>query len=106
MAHKVICHYRVAAGNEAAFEELLHRHWPTLHKLGLVTDEPPQQFKGTEQDNGQPIYFEIFDWREGLTKPPSEHPEVMAIWEPMDQLCEQRGGKPNMEFPHVRPIDE
>jgi hypothetical protein len=30
-----------------------------------------------------------------------EHPEVLAIWEPMDTLCEQRNGKPNMEFPHV-----
>jgi len=105
MVEKVICHYRVAAGNEAAFEALLRRHWPKLHELGLVTDARPQQFKGLEQDNGQPIYFEIFDWHDGASARAHEHPEVMAIWEPMDQLCEARDCKPNMEFPHVHAVD-
>lgn len=103
MRNTVICHYRVAAGNEAAFEALLRRHWPKLHDLGLVTDEPARQFKGVEQDNGQPIYYEIFEWLDGAMARAHEHPEVMAVWEPMDRLCEQRGGKPNMEFPHVEP---
>ena len=97
----VICHYRVAPGNEAEFETLLANHWPTLQRLGLVEDTPSISYKGTEQDNGQPIYFEIFDWRDGAVDRAHEHPEVMAIWEPMDQLCESRGSKPNMEFPHV-----
>ena len=101
MPETVICHYRVAAGNEGRFETLLNDHWPTLQRLGLVTDQPPQHFRGLEQDNGQPIYFEIFEWRDGAVDRAHEHPEVMAIWEPMDTLCESRGGKPNMEFPHV-----
>jgi hypothetical protein len=101
----VICHYRVARGNEAEFEKLLRNHWPTLRALELVTDVLPQQFKGEEQDNGKPIYFEIFEWLEGAVDRAHEHPEVMAIWEPMDQLCERRGDKPNMEFPHVRSLN-
>lgn len=104
MPNKVICHYRVARGNELAFEALLEKHWPTLHDLGLVTDEAAQQFKGEEQDNGEPIYFEIFDWLDGAVERAHELPEVMAVWEPMDKLCESRGGKPGMEFPHVEPI--
>ena len=104
MSSKVICQYRVAPGNEEKFEALLARHWPTLFALGLVSEVPSQQFKGVEQDNGQPIYFELFDWLEGASDRAHEHPEVMAIWEPMDQLCEARGGKPNMEFPHVEPL--
>lgn len=105
MSNMVICHYRVAAGNEAKFEKLLNNHWPTLQRLELVTGEPSKQFKGEEQDNGKPIYFEIFEWREGAVEKAHQHPEVMAIWEPMDQLCENRDGKPNMEFPHVRPLN-
>jgi hypothetical protein len=101
MANTVICNYRVAQGNETAFESLLHKHWPTLHRLGLVNEEPAEHYKGVEQDNGQPIYFEIFHWLDGAVERAHEHPEVMAIWEPMDQLCEARGGKPGMEFPHV-----
>ena len=106
MPNKVICHYRVAKGNEREFERLLRDHWPALHRLGLVTEEPSQKFKGEEQDNRQPIYFEIFDWLEGAVDRAHEHPEVMAIWEPMDQLCEARGGKPNMEFPHVQILND
>ena len=104
MPNKVICQYRVIPGNEIAFENLLRKHWPTLHGLGLVTDEQPQHFKGEERD-GKPIYFEIFDWLDGATERAHEHPDVMAIWEPMDQLCEERDGKPNMEFPHVEPLN-
>jgi len=29
----------------------------------------------------------------------------MAIWEPMDKLTEKRDGRPNMEFPHVQPLN-
>ena len=101
MADIVVCHYRVAPGNEAAFEALLARHWPCLNELELVTDAAPQHFVGREQDNDRPIYFEIFEWRPGAVERAHEHPAVMAIWEPMDTLCESRGSKPNMEFPHV-----
>ncbi len=100
-SNTVICHYRVTAGNEKKFEALLAEHWPTLQRLQLVSAAPSQIFKGLEQDNGQPIYFEIFEWLPGAVDRAHEHPEVMAVWEPMDALCEQRGGKPNMEFPHV-----
>ncbi len=101
MTSIVICNYRVSSGNEEKFEVLLKNHWPTLERLELVTNRPPQHFKGHEQDTGQPIYFEIFEWKEGAAERAHQHPEVMAIWEPMDQLCEVRDGKPNMEFPHV-----
>lgn len=77
----------------------------TLQRLGLVTDAPSHSYKGVEQDNGQPIYFEIFEWLDGAAERAHEHPDVMAVWEPMDQLCENRGDKPNMEFPHVQALN-
>jgi len=101
MSETVICQYRVASGNEPAFEKLLDEHWPTLRRLGLVTETASQVFKGTEQRSAEPLYFEIFEWLDGASERAHEHPEVMAVWEPMDQLCEARGDKPNMEFPHV-----
>jgi hypothetical protein len=105
MPVKVICHYRVIAGKESAFEELLGKHWSTLNALGFATDDKPQKYKGEEGD-GQPIYFEIFDWCDGGIERAHEHPDVMAIWEPMDQLCEERDGKPNIEFPHVVSLND
>jgi len=31
-------------------------------------------------------------------------PEVMAVWEPMGALVEERDGRKAMEFPHVQPL--
>jgi hypothetical protein len=99
-----VCLYRVAPGREPEFTGLLKRHWPTLHALGLVTDDPPQHYQGAEHEGG-PLFVEIFSWKsEEASGLAHQHPEVMAIWEPMDGLTEKRGGRPNMEFPHVRPL--
>jgi hypothetical protein len=104
-AETVICLYRVKAGNEAKFQRLLERHWPTLRALRLVTARKPRHFRGAE-DGGGPLFVEIFDWVDGEAAGLAHtHPEIAAIWEPMDGLCEARAGKPNMEFPHVRPIE-
>jgi hypothetical protein len=100
----VICTYRVRRGRESEFERLLARHWPTLRSLELVTDQPPQHFRGAEPD-GAPVFVEIFGWRNAeASSLAHQHPEVMAIWEPMDQLTEARGGRPNLEFPHYQPL--
>ena len=96
-----IATYRVKAGHEEAFIELLNRHYPTLKSLGLVTDDPPTVYLG--KDDEGPVFYEIFSWKDGEAPGVAhEAPEVMAIWEPMDGLCEDRGGKPGMDFPHVR----
>jgi hypothetical protein len=93
----VICTYRVRAGAEADFSGLVNRHWPTLHGLEVVTDEPAQLFRSV----GSPATFvEIFTWVDGGFSRAREHPDVLAIWEPMEQLCEERDGSPAMEFPH------
>jgi len=105
MAHDrpetVICHYRVKGGCEAEFLELLRRHWPTLRRLGTVTEEPSQIYRGADE-MGRPMLWEIFHWKSAAAfEKAHQHPEVLAIWEPMDALCEPRDGRPNMEFPHV-----
>ena len=101
----VICLYRVREGREDEFVTLLERHWPTLRDLGLATADPPQHYRGTEQ-SGEPLFVEIFQWKTAESAGVAhQHPEVMAIWEPMDKLTENRDGRPNMEFPHVRPVN-
>ncbi len=102
----VVCLYRVAEGNQSAFEALLERHWPTLREVDLVTEQPPLHLRGSEQQGGQPLYVEIFEWRsaEG-SELAHQHPAVMEIWESMGTLTESRDGRPNMEFPHFQPIE-
>lgn len=97
----VICTYRVRPEAEGDFVRLLARHWDTLHDLGFVTDEEPLVLR--EIDTG-PTYVEIFTWVEGGFDRAHEHPDVLAIWEPMDPLLEGRDGRPKWEFPHYRKV--
>lgn len=98
----VICTYRVRAEAEGAFLELLRRHWTTLHQLGFVTDEGSLVYRSAE---GAPTYVEIFTWVEGGFEQAHEHPDVLAIWEPMEPLLEDRDGQPKWDFPHFEPVD-
>ena len=100
--HTVICTYRVKADADDRFLDLLRRHWPTLHELGVVTDEPARLLRRV--GDGPPTFVEIFTWAEQGFERAREHPDVLAIWEPMDQLCEARDGRPGMEFPHFEAI--
>lgn len=99
----VMCTYRVQAGKEA-FMKLLSRHWRPLHRLGLATDDRPLVFKGMDPGN-KPYFVEIFVWRDG-NAPNTAHmnPEVMAVWEPMGALVEERDGEKSIEFPHVQRV--
>ena len=95
----VVCTYRVKAGREQEFVELLKRHWPTLMKLGLVDEQPRMALKGRDSDRTS-RFVELFAWKEGGFEVAHQHPEVLALWEPMEQMCEARGGHPATEFPH------
>jgi hypothetical protein len=98
----VICTYRVRADAEQEFVTLLSRHWPTLRSLGFVTGDDPLVLRG--DDDGGPTYVEIFTWVENGFELAHEHPDVLAIWEPMDPLLEARDGRPKWEFPHFDSI--
>jgi hypothetical protein len=97
----VICTYRVRPDAEERFVELLGRHWDTLHELGFVTDTESLVFRELD---GPPTYVEIFTWVEGGFGRAHEHPDVLAIWEPMDPLLEDRDGRPKWEFPHYERV--
>ncbi|MFY9889275.1 MAG: hypothetical protein WAK71_13270 [Streptosporangiaceae bacterium] len=97
----VIGTFRVRAEAEGDFRSLLRRHWPTLHELGFVTDEPSVIYRGHD---GGLTYVEIFTWAEGGYEHAREHPAVLAIWGPMDPLLEERDGGPKWDFPHYERV--
>ena len=97
----VIGTFRVRAEAEAEFTALLERHWPTLHDLGFVTEEPSVIYRSAD---GGLTYVEIFTWAEGGYENARQHPAVLAIWGPMDALLEHRAGQPKWEFPHYQRV--
>jgi hypothetical protein len=100
-----LCIYRVRPGSESAFKSLLATHWPPVRGVGLAADKPSTFYQGSEGER-QPIFVELLNWKdEHGAEHAHELPEVMAVWEPMGKLCEERGGRPSMEFPRVEPIE-
>lgn len=97
----VICTYRVRPEAESEFVKLLARHWHTLRDLGFVTADQALVFK---EIDARPTYVEIFTWVAGGFERAHEHPDVLAIWEPMDPLLEDRDGRPKWEFPHYQRV--
>jgi hypothetical protein len=97
----VVGTFRVRADAEAEFADLLGRHWPTLHELGFVTDEPSVIYRSRD---GGLTYVEIFSWVEGGYEHAREHPVVLAIWGAMDPLLEERDGQPKWDFPHYERV--
>ena len=97
--------FQVRPDSEDQFVELLKRHWPTLHDLGLVTDEPPMVLRSAE---GPLTYVEIFTWETGGMRPAHDHPDVIDIWEPMKKYVEERTethNVPGMSFPLFHRVD-
>lgn len=99
----VICTYRVKPGREKAFRRLLARHWPMLKRLGLVTAAPRLALRALAKER-RSDFVEVFAWKPRAFQRAHTMPEVLAIWEPMEKLCEVRDGLPAMEFPHFEPV--
>jgi hypothetical protein len=85
---------------EDDFARLLSGHWTMLHELGFVTGDRSLLLRSTAEP---PTFVEIFTWVEGGFQMAHEHPDVLAIWERMDPLLEERNGLSKWEFPHYLP---
>jgi len=94
-----VCYYKVDAKDEAAFQRLLEKHWPTLHTHGLSTDEPARVLRSETRD-GKVVFIELFAWKDqSAIDVAHQSPDVMQVWEPMGALT-----KGEMEFWETTPV--
>lgn len=98
----VIATYQVKPGKENDLVKVLAKHWATIHKLGLVLDQPHLVFRG-QDDSGKTFFVEILTWDDAET-PDHAPAEVRAIWREMEPLVESRLGHGPIEFPEVHPL--
>lgn len=95
----VICTYDVKPDQRHAFRALLARHWSTLNEAGLVSGAPSRLLTGYD-DGKEDRIVEIFDWKSREASATAHQlPEVMAVWEPMGQMCE------SMNFQHFTALE-
>lgn len=96
--------YWVRPECEDEFRSLFAQNWPTMRRLGFVTEDPPTLLRSSEDP---PVYVEIFNWTPGSLEPAHRHPEVLKVWEAMGPLVEDREDVkliPGMTFPFYRPV--
>lgn len=95
----VHCTYRIKPGKEDEFLGLLEKHWPTLSKAGLATNEPALVLRAKDRRNDKTIFYETFSWTdENAPRVAHETPAIMQVWEPMGALCD------DMEFNPYEPV--
>jgi hypothetical protein len=62
-------------------------------------------YLGHEKKDGAPLVIEIFEWVDSDASARAHtHPEISGVWEAMGPLCEERDGRPSMDFPHLQPV--
>jgi hypothetical protein len=84
----MLCIYRVKPGREDEFEKILAKHWRTLYNAGLTTDSPARCYFGTTKDGSTQAFIEMFEWKDANSPNGAHsHPEIMAVWGPMAELC-------------------
>ncbi|HKN15094.1 MAG TPA: hypothetical protein VJX68_18040 [Candidatus Binatus sp.] len=85
----VVCTYRVKAGREKDFIELLKRHWPTLRKLGLVNEQPRMALQGRDTDKTS-CFVEVFAWKDRGFEGAHKHPKYSRCGSRWNR-CARRG---------------
>ena len=97
---RMLCTYWPKPGQEEAMRAMLLKHGPALKSGGLLGDEPVRIWKATDR-SGRTRFVERFDWRDETSSDTAHQlPEVMAVWEPMGELCD------DMDFSVVEPIGD
>ena len=102
----VIAIYRPHQGKDAAVEDILRRHVPTLRAAGLVSARPVTLLKSFADGT----YLEIFEWiDEKAAGKAHDHPKVAEVWDALGEVASfiELGqlAEAKARFPHFRPVD-
>lgn len=82
--------YHPKAGRERELQQLVEQHYPTLQRLGLVTDMRAQVWRATTKGSDRPYFVELFQWKTRQSSDVAHQtPEVMAVWETMGPVLEK-----------------
>lgn len=92
----------VKSGHEAEYAELSAKTWALYKRLGLVLDRPHMVLRGAD-DKGRSYFVEIFTWKSSDV-PDHAPPEVRAIWQQLEAVCEVRDGRPGIDFSEVTAV--
>jgi hypothetical protein len=92
----------VRPGMENQYAELSAKAWAIYRRLNLVLKKPHIAIRGVDSD-GLPYFVEVFTWRSPEI-PDHAPPEVRAVWQQLEGVCEKRNGRPGIDFTEVTAV--
>jgi hypothetical protein len=92
----------VKPGMENQYAELSAKTWAIYRRLDLVLEKPHVVVRGVDAD-GLPYFVEIFTWKSPEI-PDHAPPEVRAVWQQLESVCEKRNGRPGIDFTEVTAV--
>jgi hypothetical protein len=100
----VLIAYRVKAGDEAEFEQVLARAWKIYRQNNLVFAQPHLIVRDKEA-GGKTVFMEIFTW---VSHDAADHApdSVKQVWDKMQSLCEKRDGHGGLEGGEVEIVPQ
>jgi hypothetical protein len=98
----VLITYRVKAGSEAEFEQVLSEAWKIYRQEHLVFAQPHVIVRNKDK-NDKPRFVEIFTWV-SHDAPDYAPDSVKKVWAKMMSLCEKRDGHGGLEGGEVEII--
>lgn len=80
----VMCSYRPMSGKEAALDDLIAVHVPTLRRHALVTDRAPIHAVASDGTR-----IEVFEWASAESSATAHTiPEVASLWEAFSKVAD------------------
>ena len=77
----VVCTVKAKPGKEAQLESVMKKHWATIKRLDLVTNDPHTLYRA---DGG--TFIDIFTWKSGDV-PDHAPAEVLTLWREMNDAA-------------------
>lgn len=78
----VVVRYSARPGHEQDLEDMVRRHWNTLHRERLTTDRPAVVVKVDRQPG---VFIELFEWAsEEAVRTAHDRPPVRDLWDAME----------------------
>jgi len=91
--------YYPKEGKERTLLSLLKKQWPTINRMGLVSEMPQTIWRASDKRTGRRYLVELFQWKDGRSSGRAHRtPEVMAIWNPMTAILD------NMQLARVEQL--
>ena len=94
--------YRAKPGKEAALQDALARTWAVCRRDKLVIASPHLVLR-EKDDAGRTRFVESFTWVSHAA-PDNAPPDLKAMWQELESLCEPRDGKKGIDGSEVETV--